>query len=163
VDQIGDAPGLVSGQGVHRVDEDRLDAPLSQRVLLTAVLEQGEQETLGFARAGAGGHQGVARAAGQQPLDGLLLVPVGREGEGDLREPVAAASLMEGQGHRNERALEQLLAVSQEPIDQSRKARRGGVEGGADGIGGHLLQLAGNNGGEHAKSPQSRIEIYAKH
>ena len=36
----------------------------------------------------------------------------------------------------------------QEPIDQPGKARRGGVKGGADGIAGHLLQLAGNNGGE---------------
>ena len=56
---------------------------------------------------------------------------------------------MEGQGHRHVRPLEQLLALGQEAIDQPGKARRGGVKGGADGIGGHLLQLAGNNGGEH--------------
>jgi len=55
---------------------------------------------------------------------------------------------VKGQGHRHVGALEQLLAIRQEAVDQPREARRGGVKGGADGISGHLLQLAGDNGGE---------------
>ena len=39
-------------------------------------------------------------------------------------------------------------SLPQKAVDQPAEARRGGVKGGADGIGGHLLQLAGDNGGE---------------
>ncbi len=85
---------------------------------------------------------------GRQTLEGLLLVPVGRKGEGDLRKPVAPAALVKGQGNRHVGPLEQLFAIRQEAIDQPGKARRGGVEGGADGVCSHLLQLAGYNGGE---------------
>ena len=59
MDQIRDPPGLVSSQGIHRIDQDRLDAPLGLGVLLSAVFEQRQQETLGFAGTGACGHQGV--------------------------------------------------------------------------------------------------------
>ena len=148
VDQIGEAPGLVCGQGIHRIDQDRLDAARALGVLLAAVLQQGQQEALGFARTRACRHQGVTGCARQQPIKGLLLVPVRREGQRDLREPVAPGALMEGQGHRHVGPLEQLLAIRQEAVDQPLEPRGGGVEGGADGIGGHLLQLAGNNGGE---------------
>ena len=79
---------------------------------------------------------------------GLLLMEVGREGQRDLGKPVATGTLLEGQGHRDIGPLEQPLAVGQEAIDQPRKARRGGVEGGADGVSGDLLQLTGDNGGE---------------
>ena len=40
IDEIGDAPRLVGGQGIHRVDEDRLDPPGALGVLLAAVLQQ---------------------------------------------------------------------------------------------------------------------------
>lgn len=73
---------------------------------------------------------------------------VGREGQGDLGKPVATGTLLEGQGDRDIGPLQQPLAVGQEAIDQPCKARRGGVEGGADGIGGDLLQLTGYNGGK---------------
>ncbi len=148
MDQVSDAPGLVSSQGIHRVDQDRLDAAAALGLLLAAMLQQGQQEALGFARTRAGGHQGVDGAAGQQPLKGLLLVPVRREGERDLGKPVTPAALVKGQGHRHVGPLEKLLPLRQEAIDQPGKARRGGVEGGADGVCSHLLQLADNNGGE---------------
>ena len=46
-------------------------------------------------------------------------------------------------------ALEQLLPIGQEAIDQAGEARRGGVKGGADRICGGLFQFAGDNGGKH--------------
>jgi len=42
------------------------------------------------------------------------------------------------------------------------EARRGGVESGADGIGGDLLQLTGYNGGEHgAADRQQELDLRA--
>ena len=73
---------------------------------------------------------------------------VRREGEGDLGEPIAAGTFPKGQSYRHVGALEQLVAIGQEPVDQPVKARRGGVKSGANGVGSYLLQLAGNNGGE---------------
>jgi hypothetical protein len=95
------------------------------------VLEQWQQEALGFARACSGSHQCVEGGARQKPLEGLLLMPVGREGQRDLREPVAAAALVEGQRYRDIGPLQQPLALGQEAIDQPAEARCGGVKGGA--------------------------------
>jgi hypothetical protein len=44
-------------------------------------------------------------------------------------------------------------SLPQKAVDQPAEARRGGVKGGADGVGGHLLQLAGDNGGEQGIQP----------
>ena len=148
VDQIGDAPRLVGGQGIHRVNEDRLDPSGALGVLLAAVLQQRQEKALRFAGSGASSHQGVAWSTGQKPIKGLLLVEVRREGEGDLGEPIAPRALAKGQSHRHIRALEQLLAIGQETVDQARKARCGGVKSGANGVGSDLLQFAGNNGRE---------------
>ena len=79
VDQFCNAPGLVRGQGIHRVDEDRLDAFAALAVLLATVLQHRQQEALGFTGACAGGDKGIAWAAGQQPLEGFFLMPIGRE------------------------------------------------------------------------------------
>ena len=73
---------------------------------------------------------------------------VGREGQGNLGEPIATRALQERQSHRHVGALQQTLSLCQETIDQPREAWRGGVESSAEGIGGHLLQLTGYNGGE---------------
>lgn len=56
---------------------------------------------------------------------------------------------MERQGDRHVGALDQTMQVGQEAIDQPGEARGGVVEGGADGIGRHLLQELGFHGGEH--------------
>jgi len=81
-------------------------------------------------------------------LNGLLLVEVGREGQGDLGKAVGAVSLLEGQRHRHLGPLEQPLAFGQQAINQPLEAGCAGVEDGADGIGSDQLQFAGNNRGE---------------
>ena len=40
MDELGDAPGLIGGQGIHRVDEERLDAPAALGMLQAATVEQ---------------------------------------------------------------------------------------------------------------------------
>ena len=55
--------------------------------------------------------------------------------------------------------LDQALAIGQEAIDQADGARGGGVEGGADGIGRHLLQLTGDDGGEQGLRPICSIRL----
>jgi len=149
VDQIRDPPGLVSSQGIHRIDQDRLNSALGLGVLLAAVLQQWKQETLGFAGTGACGHQGVLGAPRKQALKSFFLVPVRRKGQRDLGEPITARALMEWQRDRDVGALEQLLAVRQETINQSTEARRCGMKSRADGVLRHLLQFTGNNGREH--------------
>jgi hypothetical protein len=100
------------------------------------------------ARTGTGGHESVAGSAGQQPIKGLLLMAVGRKGQRNLGKPVPPGPLLERQRHRDIGPLKQALAIRQKAIDQALEPRRGGVEGGADGIASHLLQLTGDNGGE---------------
>ena len=57
VNRLGDAPGLVGGERVHRIEDQRLDARLPGGPLASAVVEDRVQEALGLARAGAGGDQ----------------------------------------------------------------------------------------------------------
>ena len=78
---------------------------------------------------------------------------VGREGQRDLREPIAARALVERERHRHEGTLEKPLAIGKKAIDQPLEVRRGGVEGSADRIASDLLQLASNNGGEQVAGP----------
>ena len=59
----------------------------------------------------------------------------------------------ETQGGRHIEPLDQSLAVGQEAIDHPTEAGSGGVEGSADGIGRHLLQLTGDEGGEQGLRP----------
>jgi hypothetical protein len=76
-------------------------------------------------------------------------VQLGREGQPQLREQVRAPSLVEREGNGDVGPLDQALPVGQKAFDQSGEARVGGVEDRANGVGGHLLQLAGDDGGEH--------------
>ena len=88
---------LVVGQGVHGIEEQRPHARLSQQARLALaqqVIEDGDQESLGLATAGAGGHHHVAPCPpippqflggrGDSLLDGLILVQVegALEGQG---------------------------------------------------------------------------------
>ena len=56
-DFLRQPPGLVSGQGVHGVEDDRLDARPTDAAV--AMVQHGIKEALGLARAGAGGDEGV--------------------------------------------------------------------------------------------------------
>jgi hypothetical protein len=104
-------------------------------VLLAPLLEKRQQQTLVFARTGAGGHECVAGSAGQQPFEGLLLMAVGRKGKGDLGKPVPPGPLLERQPYRDIGPFKQALAIGQNTINETLATRRGGVEGGADGSG----------------------------
>ena len=46
---LRDAFGLISSQGIHRINQDCLDTALPFLDLLAAVLKERQQETLGFA------------------------------------------------------------------------------------------------------------------
>lgn len=79
---------------------------------------------------------------------------IGGEGQRDLRKPVAAGALTEGKRNGNIRAFQQPLTLTKKPFDQTAEARSGGMKGSADGIGGHLLHLTGDDRREQAhKSP----------
>ena len=67
VDQLSDAAGLVGGERVHRIEDQRLDARPPCEPFAGAVVEDGVQEAFGLARAGAGGDQGRLPAFGHQP------------------------------------------------------------------------------------------------
>lgn len=149
MDEMGNPLGLVGGQGIHRIDEDHLDTPLSLSVRLAAVVEAGVEEGLGFTRACAGGHQGVLGGARAESLEGLLLVPVGREGQLELREPVGAAALLERKRNRDVGAFDQPIPIGEKAVDQPFEAGGCGVKGGGEGVPGDLLQLGGDDRGEH--------------
>ena len=70
MDDLGDAPRLIEGQGVHRIDEDGLHALLPGMV--PAVIENRPQEALRLAGTRARGHDGgtpaVRRAGIEAPV-----------------------------------------------------------------------------------------------
>ena len=74
-----------------------------------AVLQQRQEETLGFAETSARGHQSVLRAAREKLLKCILLVAVGGKWERNVGEPIPAGALMERQQQRDVGAFEQLL------------------------------------------------------
>jgi hypothetical protein len=97
-DEAGKAPRLVRGQGVHRVDDERLDAALASLPRPCAMVQRRIDKTFRFAAAGAGGNQGVRRQpVARQPLPRFALVRVGRVcGLEPLKIP-AGAVVPEGQ------------------------------------------------------------------
>ena len=76
-DEAGKAPRLVRGQGVHRVDDERLDAA-SPACRARAQWSSSGDKAFRLAAASAGGDQGVRRhPITRQPLPRLALVRVG--------------------------------------------------------------------------------------
>ena len=77
----GDTTGLVGGQGVHGVEDDGGNAAGAPAVGAARVVQQGQEEGLGLAASGAGGHERGpwCMVAAAQALEGAGLVQVGGE------------------------------------------------------------------------------------
>ncbi|MNZ97760.1 hypothetical protein D3C78_1170150 [compost metagenome] len=144
----GEAPRLIGGQGVHRIDDDRLDALAT---LAQAVVEQRIHEALGLARAGAGGDDGRLRQRAAQSLEGQLLMPVRRERQAQLteRQRLALGLRAERQLHFQPRPLVQVAGHGEEAVDEAvplriKKTRRGHREGTAQKVFKPVLDLTGD-------------------
>ena len=86
INDLRNPPRLIRREGVHRIDDDRLD-PRRTR-LRAAVFEDGKEEALRLARPGARRDQRGLRA--RQALERSALVPMRREAERNLLEGLAA-------------------------------------------------------------------------
>ncbi len=156
----GDAGGLVVGQRVHRVEDQRLDSRLARRALPTAVIEHREQERLRLTRAGAGGDDrrlGLMVFAGQ-PRERRRLVPIGLEAVRDEVEMVlpALARQPERQSQPQERAGEDAgFRVVEESLQALAGVVIGEFEGGGEVGDQSLLEFLGQEGGQHARAPVS--------
>ena len=147
-DRPGEAFGLVGGEGVHRVDEKRLDAMLAPAVV--AVVEDWDEKALRLARPGARGDDGRARMRAPEPLEGLLLVQVWSEGQRNVRKEIGAAlPLAKGQPDGEVGPFEQAAFRREEPIEEAVKMRRGDGKGRAEKILDALPDLCLEYGGDH--------------
>ena len=85
INSLGESLGLVSGQSVHRVEDDDLDSFLPY--MPVTVVQDGEEETLCLTGAGPCGDKGVMRhmaILSGQLVERLDLMLVGRESRLDL-------------------------------------------------------------------------------
>ena len=106
------APRLVRRQGVHGVDDHRLDARLAR--LPTTVFQHRIQEALGLAGARARGDDRRPPRVRRQPLHRGALMPVGREPQRNARKRFPALRrLLEGKRDRQVRPLGQVVRVRQ--------------------------------------------------
>ena len=158
VDEAGQSAGLVGRQGVHRVDEDRLHP--RGALVPEAVVEDGVEEALGLARAGARGDQRVARrgrASGVELTEGLQLVGIGREPRPDGQwVGFARAGDLEGQAEPQVGAAEQAVGATELSFE-------GGGEGGVverqrgqDVVDQRVLELGGDDRRDHGSLPTPR-------
>ena len=119
-DDLGEPPLLVGRQGVHRIEDDRLDPPLPRAAHPQAVVENRKQKALGLARPGARGDDRVLGlpAAAVQPPPGSTLVLVGMKRHGELkRRGFRLVRRTERPAEQHPRPLEQSgLGVFQEPL-----------------------------------------------
>lgn len=67
----------------------------------------------------------------------------------DAGRPAPGAAWLGRVGDRHVGPLDQALPIGQEATDQPGEAGVSGVKSGPDGVGGHLRQLTGDDGGEH--------------
>ena len=89
-DEVGEATGLVRGQCVHRVEDQRLDACRARITLSSAVIEYRHQEAFGLARACTGRddrrRRHPSRGSRQSLESGRLMLvrnePVGQPAKG---------------------------------------------------------------------------------
>ena len=159
--ELVDPVRLVGGEGVHRVQQDRLDARRARLALAAAVVQDGDQERLGLAGPGAGGDQrrlGVPVLAVQAaPRLDLVLVRdrVVRRPLQDL-PPVRARVRERGPDPQVRPAEHALPRVVQEPLKPlpgglvRQGERRGEV------LGKVPLELLGGQGRSHDAAPFMR-------
>ena len=148
---LGDAPRLVEGQGVHRIDEDGLHAFLPG--MAPAVIQNRPQEALRLARPRAGGHDGgtpAVRRAGIEALVRDALMAVRREAERHLRERLAAFGReLRRQRDGEVRAFDEVLLLGEEVVQNVRERRVGGAEAGGEEVPQRVGDLVGDDGGDH--------------
>lgn len=91
------------------------------------MLQDGIEEALGLARAGAGGDQSGLRVIAAQAGKGAGLMGVGHEIGGEPGEGRLAriGLFAKRQRHREIRPSEQIAALGEERFHQASKARRG--------------------------------------
>ena len=125
-DERSDAPGLVGGERVHRIDDDRLDAALPLGA--DAGVEDRVEEALGLAGPGSGRDDAGSRPFAREPAERLFLVAVGPETEGQVREEFGVGPRSpEWQFERQPGALDQRVRRLDEVLDEAveRLRRRG--------------------------------------
>ena len=140
-EQPGEPQGLVVGQGVHRVQDDRLHPGDPGPLGALDVVEDRVEKCLGLARAGPGGHQSRLRArsfggqavaaqpgerGGLMPVRGGAFVPFQRIAPAVLSRP-------ERQPQPHIRAAEHSEpGILQEVVEDAPGIRVGEREGGAE-------------------------------
>ena len=151
VDDPRDAPRLVRRQGVHGVDDDRLDARLAR--LPTTVLQHRVQEALGLTGTRpCCDHRGAPRVR-RQPLHRRALVLVWRETQRDVRERLAALrSMLEGKRDRQVRPLGQVVRVGQKVVHDPGELGVGGSESGFEEVVEGDEGFGRDDGGDHGAS-----------
>jgi hypothetical protein len=100
-DEPGKAPRLVRGQGIHRVDDERLDATLASLTWPRTVIEHWVDKTFRFAAASTSSDQGMrCHPIARQTLPCLALMCVGRVFGLEAAKKIPAGAVMpEGQAH----------------------------------------------------------------
>ena len=82
MNEPGDPSRLIVGEGVHGIDEDRLDSGFAR--VDAAVIENREEEALGFPRSGSGGDdRGLPEA---EAVEGRALMAPRHEAKRNLGE-----------------------------------------------------------------------------
>ena len=151
VDDLGDAPRLIEGQGVHRIDEDGLHAFLPG--MAPAVIQNRPQEALRLAGPRAGGHDGGTPAVRRARIEALVrdaLMAVRREAERHLRERLAAFGReLRRQRDGEVRAFDEVLLLGEEVVQNVRERRIGGAEAGGEEVPQRTGDLVGDDGGDH--------------
>ena len=155
--QLGQAFGLVVGEGVHRVEDERLDAGDALPFGAQHVVQDRVEERLGLSGAGAGGDQCGFRATGcptgafaAEPLEGLGLVAVGLEALVPV-QAVAPARLggFEGKPQPDVGALEEpLIRIREEVLDGGLRVPVRERERGGEVVGEPAAQVPGLGGGQ---------------
>lgn len=154
VDGLRDPPGLVRGQRVHRIDEDGLNPGRSGS--LPAVVQDGVEEALRLARAGARGDDRRPPGAGGQARERSPLMAVRRKPERHVWKRLTAfRRLLERQRDGEVRALREVVGIGQEVADDAGECGVGRPEAGGEEVAERAGDLGRDDGGYQESSPSS--------